>query len=169
MSTQIVDTTGDGWMFHISADPSLRSALWAARRIADGHVAVVANDYTLREVDPDDPDTMYGANLFGVTKDAGLWDGNGAFDWSMVLGSFEDRPWYRSLRQWRYILRSISLLGTLCNITSFYAGLGTSESADYFWASKNRLIGRILVPKRPTALGHMYSGWDRVWCQTLTP
>ena len=43
---------------------------------------------------------------------------------------------------------------------AFVPGLGESESSDYFWASKNRLIGRFLVPKRPTARGRMYGGWD---------
>mmetsp|Transcript_18857 Transcript_18857/g.41296 ORF Transcript_18857/g.41296 Transcript_18857/m.41296 type:complete len:647 (-) Transcript_18857:266-2206(-) len=96
----IVDTTGDGWMFHVSADPSLKSALWAAQRVEDGHVAVVANDYTMRVVDPDDPNTMHSANLFSATKEAGLWDGEGPFDWSMVLGRYNDRPWYDSVRKW---------------------------------------------------------------------
>lgn len=38
----------EAWMFHILPDDTGRSAIWAAQRIPDNHVSVVANTFVLQ-------------------------------------------------------------------------------------------------------------------------
>ena len=53
-----VGDTEEAWMFHILADPTGTSAIWAARRVPDDEVTVLSNMFTLREVDPHSEDWM---------------------------------------------------------------------------------------------------------------
>lgn len=99
---QIVDAVGEAWVFHISADPTHKSAYWAAQRVPEGHFVVIANAFVIREIDPEDRDHfMWSSNLFSSTREHGLWDGEGKLDFSAVLGKYDDRPWYTSTRLYR--------------------------------------------------------------------
>jgi len=99
---QVVDALGEAWVFHVAADPTHLSAYWAAQRVPDGHLVVVANSYVIREIDPNDTENfMFSRNLFTSTVEHGLWSGKGAFDWCKVIGEFKDRPWYTSTRLYR--------------------------------------------------------------------
>ncbi len=49
-------------------------AIWAARRIPDGHVSVVANASRLRRLDPKDPDIRMSDNVIPVAIERGWWD-----------------------------------------------------------------------------------------------
>ena len=62
-------------MFHISSDPSGSGAIWAAQRVPDDHVAAVANQFVIREIDLKDSDNVMGsANMLDVRKDHGVWN-----------------------------------------------------------------------------------------------
>ncbi|KAF4660553.1 hypothetical protein FOZ61_003924 [Perkinsus olseni] len=96
----IIDDT-EAWVFEIQGDGN-KGAFWVAQRVPDDHVAVVANNVIIKEVKPDSPDEfIYSENLFEKTKELGLWDGVGPFDWSRVVGAPLPLPRYASLRQWR--------------------------------------------------------------------
>lgn len=41
----------DAWVFHILPVPNGTSALWVAQRIPDDSFSVVANMFTIREID----------------------------------------------------------------------------------------------------------------------
>lgn len=52
-----------------------KGAVWAARRIPDGHVSVVANGSRLRRLDLNDKDSFRAsANVFKLAEDNGWWD-----------------------------------------------------------------------------------------------
>ena len=40
--------SGEAWVFHISAALNNKGAIWAAQRVPDDHVAVVANNFIIK-------------------------------------------------------------------------------------------------------------------------
>jgi dipeptidase len=51
-------------------------AIWAARRVPDGHVTVIPNYVRIREIDLDNPDILASANYMQVAIDRGWYDPN---------------------------------------------------------------------------------------------
>jgi dipeptidase len=49
-------------------------AIWAARRVPDDHVVVIANYFRLREINPKDPDQMASPNCMQEAVDRGWYD-----------------------------------------------------------------------------------------------
>ncbi|HVP90821.1 MAG TPA: C69 family dipeptidase, partial [Terriglobales bacterium] len=49
-------------------------AIWAARRVPDDHVVVIANHFRIREVDPKNPDMMASPNCMKEAVDRGWYD-----------------------------------------------------------------------------------------------
>lgn len=64
----------EAWMFHIMPDDTGASAIWVAQRLPDDHIAVVANQFVIKEVDPDSEDFMYSSNLWSVAEKHGWWN-----------------------------------------------------------------------------------------------
>jgi len=59
-------------------------AIWAARRVADDQVVVIANYFRIREIDLKDPDAMASANYMKEAVDRGWYDPKGGkpFIWA---------------------------------------------------------------------------------------
>lgn len=88
----ITDISGDAWVFHIMQDYSTsNSAIWAAQKVPDGHVAVLANEFTIQKIPIDGEQItsgfMWSENIKSEAIAAGFWDGNGEFDFQQVYGS----------------------------------------------------------------------------------
>ncbi len=57
------------WIFHILPDDTGSSAIWAAARLPDSHVSVVANAFVIREVNVSDSSNFLASgNMLQVAK-----------------------------------------------------------------------------------------------------
>ncbi|GBG31226.1 Dipeptidase A [Hondaea fermentalgiana] len=103
----IADPSGDAWIFHIVQDISThKSAIWAAQRVPPGHLAVVANEFTIKAIpEGEHPDFMHSANMRDEAKKAGYYSGEGEFSFQKVFGMEKTMrsDLYATLRQhWIY-------------------------------------------------------------------
>eukprot|EP00929_Paragymnodinium_shiwhaense_P057516 TRINITY_DN2879_c0_g1_i4.p1 TRINITY_DN2879_c0_g1~~TRINITY_DN2879_c0_g1_i4.p1 ORF type:complete len:690 (-),score=152.97 TRINITY_DN2879_c0_g1_i4:192-2261(-) len=120
----VVDKHGEAWVFHIIGGlgegkltkdgtywENRQGALWAAQRLQEGHVAVVANAFIIQEIDFDNTEYfMFHPRLRELAKEAGLWDGQGAFNWQKLMSpdpefleyfpGMAPIPMYSTLRMW---------------------------------------------------------------------
>jgi len=87
-------------------------SVWAAQKVPKGHVAVVANEFTMGEL-PEEPNEefLFAKDIHKAAIAAGLWDGQGALDFSQAFAPNPVRyssgnppiPLYSSLRRWRLL------------------------------------------------------------------
>jgi len=101
--TLTVADTEEAWVFEICATPDQKSAIWAAKKVPDGEVFVESNIFRIRELDPNDPDTMFSPNLIEVATAAGWYDpSSGPIDWMATVSTGEySYPYYSLRRIWR--------------------------------------------------------------------
>jgi len=90
------------FVFNILSDPTGKSAIWAAQRVADDHVAVVANMFSIREIDASDEHTfLYSGSAHAVALETGLWDGHAPLDFTGAFSSGEyGSKYYTGRRVW---------------------------------------------------------------------
>lgn len=95
--------TEEAWVFHITADDTAKSAIWAAKRVPEGEATIVPNTFVIRDIDPSDKDNyMFSPNMFEVAKKLGWWDGHSTFDFTAVYSPGEYlHPYYSGRRVWR--------------------------------------------------------------------
>ena len=106
--TLTVADTEEAWVFEMTGDPDKKSALWAAKKVPDGTVFVEANEFRIRELDPNDPDTMYSPNLHQIAADNEWWDPNSGelLDWLRTVSPGEySHPYYSLRRVWGVLNR----------------------------------------------------------------
>ncbi|KAJ0408854.1 hypothetical protein P43SY_000750 [Pythium insidiosum] len=100
----------EAWVFHILPDDTGRSAIWAAQRVPDDHVSVVANEFVIHDVRPSDSaNFLASANLFDVAIRHSLWhpDSGIAFDFARIYSAPVTAPSsglaYSNRRVWRVL------------------------------------------------------------------
>ncbi|KDO31870.1 hypothetical protein SPRG_03790 [Saprolegnia parasitica CBS 223.65] len=101
----------EAWVMHIHPDDTGASAVWAAQRLPHDHIAVVANQFTLRALNLSDPKSFLAStNVEDVAIRAGLYDPSvdGAFDWTAVYayrrdGAHAPNHYYATRRVWRVL------------------------------------------------------------------
>ncbi len=106
--TLLIGDTEEGWVFEMcGATPDGKGGLWVAKRVPDGEVFVAANEFRIREVDPDDPDMIFSENLFDVVRQQGWWDPkDGKLDWLKAVSKGEyNHPYYSLRRVWSVMRR----------------------------------------------------------------
>ncbi|OQR87321.1 peptidase [Achlya hypogyna] len=104
-SLTVADAT-EAWVMHLHPDDSGASAVWAAQRIPDDHIAVVANQFILRELNLSDPTTfLASANVVDVAARQGWYDPelDGAFDWTLAYAYRRPDHYYATRRVWRVL------------------------------------------------------------------
>eukprot|EP00913_Durusdinium_trenchii_P009969 g9356.t1 len=99
----VVADPDEAWAFQILSDPTGTSAIWAAQRLPDDHMTVVANMYTIREVDASDKaNFILSPNLFDVAKSKKWWKEGTPFDFTkMYSGGEYAHKYYSGRRMWR--------------------------------------------------------------------
>jgi dipeptidase len=104
--TLLVGDPNEGWVFEMCGDDTEGvGGLWVARRVPDGELFVAANEFRIREIDPDDPDLIYCEKLFEVAEGHGWWKPEeGPLDWlrAVSLGEY-NHPYYSLRRVWRVL------------------------------------------------------------------
>ncbi|RLN93128.1 hypothetical protein BBJ28_00018042 [Nothophytophthora sp. Chile5] len=103
----IGDKHDEVWVFHVMTGKDHTGAVWAAQRVPDGHVTVLANGFAIREMDLAQPDWfMASSNVHSLAEEMGWWDPkqNKPFDFTAAYG-FADKdaigPLYTGRRVWR--------------------------------------------------------------------
>eukprot|EP01041_Mallomonas_annulata_P004646 gene4647-9217_t len=114
-SLGIIDTK-EAWIFHILSDDSKSSAVWAAQRVPDDHIAVVANQFIIRYIDPNSNDFMYSSNLWDVAERNGFWKKeDGLLDFLKTYGPIQARAVGITRREWRVM----SLMAPSLNLSPY--------------------------------------------------
>jgi len=103
----------EAWIFHVMTGPNNASAVWAAQRVPDGHVSVMANAMIIRHMDLDDPDNFLASdNVHSFAIEQGWWEPEkGAFDFTAAYAldaacnnndwEFPKNAMYSGRRMWR--------------------------------------------------------------------
>ncbi|OWZ20033.1 Peptidase [Phytophthora megakarya] len=115
----IADRYGEVWVFHVLTGPQNTSAVWAAQRVLDTHVVVVANGFVIREMDLDDPDRfMASDNVLSFAEEMDWWDPKqGKFDFSAAYAAPTPDP-VRALYMGRRIWRVFDLVAPSLQLDS---------------------------------------------------
>lgn len=117
----LISDPNEAWVFHILADPSGASAIWAAARVPDDSVAVVANMFSIREMDMDDTSNFLGrADMWEIAAAEGLWEEGTAKGFTMTFSDGEySHKYYSGRRMWGVF----HLLAPSAELPSVYGNL----------------------------------------------
>ena len=55
-------------VIEMAPSPEGKGGLWVAKKVPDGEVFVAANELSIREVDPDDPDMLFCKDLHADSR-----------------------------------------------------------------------------------------------------
>mmetsp|Transcript_62716 Transcript_62716/g.183445 ORF Transcript_62716/g.183445 Transcript_62716/m.183445 type:complete len:581 (-) Transcript_62716:48-1790(-) len=110
----IVGDPEEAWAFQILSDPTGTSAIWAAKRLPDTDVTVVANMFTIREVNASDKDNyILSPNIFSIAESQNWWKQGEPLDFTrMYSGGEYSHKYYTGRRMWgafRLAAPSVSL------------------------------------------------------------
>lgn len=106
--TLLVGDTKEAWVIEMCAHPNGNDGIWVAQRVPDDGLFVAANEFRIREIDPDNPDMMYSKNLFTACQKAGWWKpSDGKLDWLKTTSPGEyHHPYYSLRRVWSVLARA---------------------------------------------------------------
>jgi dipeptidase len=95
--------TNEVWLMEIvGPGKDRKGAVWAAQRVPDDHVSVIANCSRIGEIDLDDPDYfMASANVFSVAEELGLWQPGQTFRFYEAYDPTGNYSFSCSRRVWR--------------------------------------------------------------------
>mmetsp|Transcript_35785 Transcript_35785/g.43199 ORF Transcript_35785/g.43199 Transcript_35785/m.43199 type:complete len:610 (-) Transcript_35785:354-2183(-) len=98
----MVTDPNEGFIFHILPDNTNKSAIWAAQRVPDDHVGVIANVFGIREIDIQDHENfLYSENIFRIAEEVGKWSPGEPFDFAAIYSAGEyEHKYYSGRRVW---------------------------------------------------------------------
>lgn len=112
--TLLVGDGEEAWVMEMCGyDACGGDGIWVAKRVPDDHYFVAANEFRIREVNPDADDMLYSDNLFEVCEAKGWWSPDqGPLDWLPAVSWGEySNPYYSLRRVWRAMSRAAPSLG----------------------------------------------------------
>jgi dipeptidase len=110
----IVTDSSEGWVFHVLADPTGESSIWVGARVPDGHAAVVANMFSVRDVDLGDTRNFLGRqDMWAIAEKEGLWQPGTPKDWTATFSDGEYAHKYYSGRRMWGVFRLVAPATTL--------------------------------------------------------
>ncbi len=104
--TLLVGDPNEGWVFEMCGDDTEGvGGLWVAQRVPDGELFVAANEFRIREIDPDNPDQIFTENIYKAAEAHGWWKPeDGQLDWLEAVSLGEGLHPYATLRRvWRVL------------------------------------------------------------------
>ena len=111
----------EAYIFHVLPDDSGTSAIWVAQRVPDDHVGVVANSFTVRQVNlTDEQNYLYSANMLDVARSSGRWDGIQKFDFTRVFAAAEPGHKYASGRRMWAAFHQLALPAMAADLPAEY-------------------------------------------------
>jgi len=92
----------EAFVFHVLTDPTGASAVWAAQRVPDDGVAVVANHFMIREIDfADETNFLHSASVRSVALAKGWWKEGEPLDFTKLYSDGEyAHKFYSGRRVW---------------------------------------------------------------------
>lgn len=102
--TLLVGDPNEGWVMEMAGyDMEGSGGVWVAQRVPDDRIFVAANQFRIREIDPESPDMMFSKNIFDIAQKKGWWKpSDGKLDFTKVYGDGEfHHPYYSLRRVWR--------------------------------------------------------------------
>ena len=107
-SLLVTDPT-EAFIFHVLPDDTRSSAVWVAQRVPDGHVAVVANSFTVRVVDFNDEHSfLTSSSMRDVARRTGRWGVGLPFDFTRIFAGPEPSHKYASGRRMWVAFRELA-------------------------------------------------------------
>jgi len=95
----------EAWVMEMAPSPEGTGGLWAAKKVPDGEIFVAANQFRIRDIDPNDPDILFSSNLHEIAEKNGWWNpSEGPLDWLKTVSRGEyNHPYYSLRRVWRLL------------------------------------------------------------------
>lgn len=117
---QVADPS-EAWTFNILPDDTGSSAIWAAIRVPDDQVTVLANMFTLRGIDVNDTaNCLASPNVYSIAQKYGWWKPGEVLDFTMTYSNGEyANKYYAGRRMWR----GLSLAAPSLDLSPYYSDL----------------------------------------------
>jgi dipeptidase len=92
------------WVIEMCGGNQSDKGYWIAQKVPEGEVFVAANEFRIREIDPENKTQLFSKNLARDAVSKGWWNNStdGQLDWAQAYGAGEySHPYYSLDRVWR--------------------------------------------------------------------